>query len=127
MVNKNPDIEQKYNSNYQFGVVNNILILGRIDCMITFERAAEIAFYSLLPEDREEVESTIEQLAHYVEDPTSDPGVQKLDASFDYLEDLFMIQANSELRILFRHADHSIEVVDILPFSRLEGMHTQAV
>ena len=102
-------------------------MMGRIEPKISFKRPAEIAFFSLLPADRKSVERSLEQIARYAEDPTTSLSVQKIKGSLKDGQHLFMTQANSELRILFRHAAKGIEIIDILPYSRLKWMHALAV
>ena len=123
----NTEVDREYNEYYSYAYFNNILMMGRIRPSIRFKRPAEIAFLSLLPTDKKSVEHSLERLAQYVEDPSIGLSVQKLKGSLKDGEHLYMIRANSELRILFRHAGKGIEIIDILPYSRLKWMHALAV
>ena len=102
-------------------------MMKSIDSKISFKRPAEIAFFSLLPADRKSVERSLKRLAKFAEDPHSGLSVRKVKGSNRDGEYLYITRANSELRILFRHAGKGVEIVDILPYSRLKWMHALAV
>ena len=95
--------------------------------MVTYKRTAKIAISSLDSVDRRKVEHVIGLLEKYAEDPSMDLRVQKLKGAHDNQANLFMIRANSELRILFQHSGRKIKILEILPISRVKRMHAQAV
>ncbi len=86
--------------------------------MITISTQAAIAIRSLLPQDRNRIEHQIKLLAHFPEDEFVQRHVQRLTP----IKHTYLMRATPELRIIFKHENGGIEVLDIVASERLEKM-----
>lgn len=86
--------------------------------MIPLSRKAEIAYRTLDPEDMKQVQKSMDLLNRYPLKYLSTDKVKKL-TDFD---DLFIMKATSDLRIIFQMTDSDKEITDIVRYKRLEKM-----
>lgn len=85
--------------------------------MMLLSRKAEIAFHTLQPQDMEQVQRSIELLDMYPHDVLNGK-IKKLPDT----DDLFVMEADPDIRIIFRIAGADREVTDIVRYERLKRM-----
>lgn len=90
--------------------------------MIDISTQAQIAIYSLQPQDQKRVEQRISQLEGFPADEHIRQQVNRLQG----FDDLFLVRVTPKLRLIFRHVGDHREVVDIVSHDRLEHMYRYA-
>ncbi len=91
--------------------------------MMKVNPQAQIAIRSLLPIDKERVERHISLLERFPQDHYVRGKTKELKGAKD---NLYIMRATANMRIIFRYAGGELEVVDIVTRDRLERMHDYA-
>ncbi len=86
--------------------------------MIPLSRKAEIAFHTLQPPDMKLVQKSMEMLDMYPREYLLSDKVRKLPDT----DDIFIMEADPDIRIIFRMTDIAKEVMDIVRYERLRKM-----
>lgn len=90
--------------------------------MVTISTQAQIAIYSLQPQDQRKVAERIKQLEHFPQDEY----VRQQAKHLVGYPDLYLVRVNPNLRLIFRYAAEQSEVVDVVTHDRLARMHQYA-
>jgi mRNA-degrading endonuclease RelE of RelBE toxin-antitoxin system len=90
--------------------------------MVTISTQAQIAIYSLQPQDQRKVEERIRQLEHFPQDEYVRQQANRLTG----YQDLYLVRVNPNLRLIFRYAGQQSEVLDIVTHDRLASMQPYA-
>lgn len=90
--------------------------------MVTISTQAQIAIYSLQPQDQRQVAERIKQLERFPQDEYVRQQANHL-AGFD---DLYLVRVSPNLRLIFQYSGGRGEVVDVVTHDRLSQMHRYA-
>ena len=89
--------------------------------MITFSQSADIALRSLMPEKQEKLIQSIQQLEKFPQDSTLRDKVFKVEGGTR--DHLYTLKAPLQMRVLFQSVGDRKEILEIVPYARLQYMY----
>jgi mRNA-degrading endonuclease RelE of RelBE toxin-antitoxin system len=87
--------------------------------MIDISTQAQIAIYSLQPQDQKRVKARIEQLESF---PANAQVIQANRVSGPGFDDLYLVRVTPKLRLVFRYTGDRREIVDVINHDQLARM-----